>query len=36
VGEDYFRVPDQQRLKEKLVRRLRKMGCDVTVTKPGA
>jgi transposase len=34
-GPDYYRVPDQERVKEKLVRRLQKMGYAVTVTVAG-
>jgi hypothetical protein len=37
-GPDYYRLPDQGRLKDKLVRRLQKMGYVVTVAadKPAA
>src|SRR5262249_4934474 len=31
-GPDYYRAPDKERLKERLVRRLKKMGYDVTVS----
>jgi transposase len=31
-GADYYRVADQERVKEKLVRRLKRMGYDVTLT----
>jgi len=34
-GPDYYQVPDKDRVKDKLVRRLRKLGYAVTVTAAG-